>query len=114
MFAAPPTIQAEIFARLPEDLRIHGRHTDWSRERGGGPLHSFLEGPAFDRAGNLYCNRLGEPTARIASPAGIRTTNVAYGGADRRDLYITEAEDGCILRARLPVPGRAMFSHRDA
>lgn len=309
MFAPPPTIGAEVFARLPEPLRIHDRHTDWSRMRGGGPLHSFLEGPAFDRAGNLYCtdlnhgrifrispagewhvfadydggpnglkihrdgrifavcrkygvisfdpvtgrrsivaerengrpfdglndlcfadngdlyftdpggssqrnpvgrvlrltpsgeisviadrlpypnglvlspgqetlfvaltrplsvirisllpdlkgqqhfhwgtfiqlsgglagpdgmavdihgglavahagmaavwvfDRLGEPTARIASPTGIRTTNVAYGGPERRDLYITESEDGCILRARLPVPGRPMFSHRDA
>jgi len=309
MFAAPPLIQAELFSRLPEHLRIHGRETDWSRRRGGGPLHSFLEGPAFDRAGNLYCvdlnhsrifrvspagqwevfadydggpnglkihrdgrifvvdrkygvisfdpasgqrstvidryegkpfnglndlcfadngdlyftdpgassmksptgrvmrltqageigvvvdglpypnglvlspaqdtlfvaltrtlqvirvsllpdakgerhyhygcfvqlsgglagpdgmaidregglavahagfgavwlfDRLGEPVARIASPTGIRTTNVAYGGPDGRDLYITESEDGAILRARLKVPGRPMFSHRDA
>jgi gluconolactonase len=309
MFAAPPTIQAEIFTRLPEHLRIHGVETGWSRLRGGGPLHSFLEGPAFDRAGNLYCtdlnhgrilrispagewevfaeydggpnglkihrdgrifvvcrkygvvsfdpltgrrstvaeresgrsfdglndlcfadngdlyftdpggssqrnpvgrvlrmtaggeisvvadrlpypnglvlspgqetlyvaltrplsvirisllpdlkgvqhfnwgtslqlsgglagpdgmavdktgglavahaglgavwvfDRLGEPTARIVSPAGVRTTNVAYGGPEMRDLYITESEDGCILRARLPVAGHAMFSHRTA
>ena len=308
MFVAPPTIQAEIFTRLPEHLRIKGVHTDWSRLRGDPPMHSFLEGPSFDRAGNLYCtdlnhgrifrisptgewevfadydggpnglkihrdgrifavcrkhgvvsfdpatgqrttivdrengrpfdglndlcfadngdlyftdpggasmrnpvgrvlrltpsgevtvvadglaypnglvlspdqktlfvaitrtlqvirisllpdlegvqhfhygcliqlsgglagpdgmaidrdgglavahaglgavwvfNRLGEPTHRIASPAGIRTTNVAYGGPDGRDIYITESEDGCILRARLPVPGRPMFSHLD-
>ncbi len=308
MFAAPPTIQAEIVTRLPDALRID-RETDWSRARGGGPLHSFLEGPAFDQTGNLYCtdlnhgrifritpagtwdvfadygggpnglkfgpdgriyvvcrregviafdagsgqrtvvaegfagkpfvglndlcfadngdlyftdpghssqrnpdgrvfrlardgelslvcdglpypnglvlspdqatlfvaltrplsvirisllanargerehhwgtflqfsgglagpdgmavdeagglavahsglatvwlfDRLGQPTARIVSPAGIRTTNVAYGGADRRDLTITESEQGCILRARVPVAGRAMFPHRTA
>jgi gluconolactonase len=308
MFAAPPTIQAEIFARLPDALRID-RETPWSRSRGGAALHSFLEGPSFDAAGNLYCtdlnhgrifriaptgawetfadygggpnglkfgpdgriyvvcrkegviafdaasgrrsvlaqgyegkpfvgindlsfadngdlyftdpghssqrkpdgrvfrmapggaislvcdglpypnglvlspdqgtlfvaltrplsvirislladeqgvrhyhwgtflqlsgglagpdgiaideqgglavahsglasvwifDRLGQPTARIVSPAGIRTTNVAYGGADRRDLYITESEQGCILRARVPVAGRALFPHRAA
>lgn len=307
MFAAPPVIEAEIYTRLPEELRLHDRPTEWSRRRGDPPLHSFLEGPAFDRAGNFYCtdlnhgrifritpgrrwevfaeydggpnglkihrdgrifvacrkygviafdpvtarrtviadrergrpfnalndlcfadngdlyftdpgasslgnpvgrvlrltpagevsviaeglpytnglvlsprqdmlfvaitrslqvirisllpdgagrrhyasgcfvqmsgglagpdgmavdergsiavahagfgavwlfNRLGEPMARINSPDGIRTTNVAYGGADGRDLFITESEDGAILRARMPVPGRAMFSHQ--
>jgi gluconolactonase len=59
-------------------------------------------------------DRLGQPAARIVSPAGIRTTNVAYGGPDRRDLYITESEQGCILRARVEVPGRAMFPNRGA
>jgi gluconolactonase len=44
-----------VFTRLPDRLRISDRETDWSRSRGSGPLHSFLEGPAFDRAGNLFC-----------------------------------------------------------
>jgi len=52
---APLTIPTRVFARLPDDLRIRDRDTGWSRARGCGPLHSFLEGPAFDRAGNLYC-----------------------------------------------------------
>jgi gluconolactonase len=56
-------------------------------------------------------SRIGEPLFRIRSAAGIRTTNVAYGGEDRRTLYITESEQGAILRVRLPTPGRAMFSH---
>ena len=55
MFAAPPDVQTEVFARLPEALRIRDTHTRWSLHRGGPPLHSFLEGPAFDRAGRLYC-----------------------------------------------------------
>ena len=42
------------------------------------------------------------------SIAGLFTTNVAYGGADGRDLYITESEIGTILRARMPVPGKPM------
>lgn len=303
MFGAPPVIQTEIFTRLPDALRRSGE-TAWSLERGSGPLHSFLEGPAFDRAGNLYCvdichgrifrippsgewqvfaeydgqpnglkihrdgrifvtdqrlgllifeprtgerltrlagppgasfaalndlcfaddgtlyftdpghssleaptgrvyrwreggtpelladrlpypnglvldhsggtllvalsrslqimraplppgggpatkcavfiqlsgglagpdglaldeagglavahsglgtvwlfDRLGEPVARVKSCAGIRTTNLTYGGPDRRTLYITEAEQGAILRARVSSPGRAPFSH---
>ncbi len=59
-----------------------------------------------------HVSAIGEPLARIRSCAGIRTTNVAYGGVDLRSLYVTEAEEGVILRARMPVPGRAMFSHR--
>ena len=35
----------------------------------------------------------------------MRTTNAAYGDADRQSLFITEAEQGVILKARLPVPG---------
>lgn len=298
MFAAPPTVETEVFARLPDALRIRDRHTPWSLHRGGPPLHSFLEGPAFDRAGRLYCvdvchgrifratggvdwevfaeydgnpnglkihrdgrifvadhkrgilcldpvtgsrtiladgfrgpndlvfadngdlyftdpgesglndphgrvfrlrpdgnvdllaeglpypnglvldpaqnvlyvavsrslqvlrmplregrvyksglflqlsgglagpdglavcdngslvvvhagfgtvwvfSPLGEPVARVRSSAGIRTTNVAFDPIDRRLLYVTEAEDGVILRAQLDRPGRPMFSHR--
>ncbi len=53
----------------------------------------------------------GEPAARIRSCAGFATTNVAYGGADRRRLYITESETGQVLAADVAVPGRSMFSH---
>jgi gluconolactonase len=54
---------------------------------------------------------LGEPLARIRSCAGIRTTNVAFGGPDNKSLFITEAEHGVILRARLGFAGRPMYSH---
>ena len=56
-----------------------------------------------------YVSAVGEPLGRIRSCAGMRTTNVAYDG---QDLYVTEASEGVILRARLPVAGRAMYSHR--
>lgn len=52
----------------------------------------------------------GEPMLRVQSKFGHHTTNVAYGGADRRTLYITESETGTILTAPMPVPGRRMFS----
>ncbi len=54
---------------------------------------------------------LGEPLYRVKSCAGIRTTNLAYGGADRKSLYITESEAGVILKAQVPVAGNVMFSH---
>jgi gluconolactonase len=56
---------------------------------------------------------LGEPMLRIRSPGGLLTTNCAYGGPDKRTLYITESKTGSILTAPMPVPGRQMFSHQE-
>jgi gluconolactonase len=83
----------------------------------GGP-----DGIAIDETGGLAVahaglgcvwlfDRLGEPVARIKSCTGIRTTNLAYGGPDRRTLYITESESGTILKAKVPHPGNVLFSH---
>lgn len=83
---------------------------------GGGP-----DGLAIDEDGNLAVAHVGlgavwlfssrgEPMLRINSPLGTLTTNIAYGGPDRKVLYITESESGSILTAPMPVPGRRMFS----
>jgi len=48
---------------------------------------------------------------RIKSPKGLLTTNCAYGGPDRRTLYITESKSGTVLAADMPVAGRPMYSH---
>jgi len=80
------------------------------------------DGLALDEAGNLAVvhaqagtvwlfSPIGEPLYRIRSCTGMRTTNVAFGGVDGRTLFITEAEQGAILRARLPHAGRPMYSH---
>jgi gluconolactonase len=78
---------------------------------GSGP-----DGLALDTHGNLavahpglgaawlFSDR-GEPLLRIDSPVSAVITNCAYGGPDGRDLYLTEAESGVVLRARLPHPG---------
>ncbi len=60
------------------------------------------------------CSPLGEVAARIQSPAGIRTTNVAFGVDDPYELFITESEHGVVLKARLPVAGLPLFSHAQA
>jgi gluconolactonase len=81
------------------------------------------DGLAMDEAGNLavvhayigrvwLLNKKAEPICYVHSCAGEGTTNVAYGGADRRTLYITESATGTILQAQMPVPGRTMFSHK--
>lgn len=55
---------------------------------------------------------VGEPILRVRCPVGRSTTNVAFGGAGSRELYITEAESGTVLRAVLPFGGLPLFSHQ--
>jgi gluconolactonase len=58
----------------------------------------------------LFSNK-GVPLYRVESCKGNMITNVAYGGDERRFLYMTESQTGTVLRAEMPTPGRAMFSH---
>ncbi|MBI2318204.1 MAG: SMP-30/gluconolactonase/LRE family protein, partial [Betaproteobacteria bacterium] len=53
----------------------------------------------------------GEPFYRVQSRPGDMTTNIAYGGPDRRTLYITDSSTGTILMARVPTAGRVLYSH---
>jgi len=48
---------------------------------------------------------------RIQSPRSDTVTNCAYGGPDRKTLYVVDSVAGCVLTARLPTAGRAMYSH---
>jgi gluconolactonase len=85
---------------------------------GAGP-----DGLALDESGGLLVahaglgsvwafDALGEVRARIRTPAGVLATNLAFGGHDNKDLFITESASGSILRARWDTPGKRMFSHR--
>jgi len=82
------------------------------------------DGLALDQSGHVVVahptvgavwvfSRIGEPLYYLKSCAREMTTNVAYGGDDNRTLYITESRSCSILMARLPVPGKTMFSHTD-
>lgn len=46
-------------------------------------------------------SRLGEPKLVLRSPEGLDVTAAAFGGADGRTLYVTEAESGTILVASM-------------
>jgi gluconolactonase len=54
MFAAPPVITTQIFATVPDELQLKHRPNFVSTLLGR-PIGSFLEGPSFDRHGDLYC-----------------------------------------------------------
>ena len=61
----PPEVRdTEVFTRLPDRFRRIGVRSDWAdANRGGQPTDSFLEGPVFDAAGNLYVTDI--PFGRI-------------------------------------------------
>lgn len=70
MFEPPENIATEVFAEIPAEYR-RVRRSAWSdARRGGKPVHSFLEGPSFDRQGNLYVTDI--PFGRIFRVAPSR------------------------------------------
>lgn len=74
-------IRAEVFTKLPDELRISGRSSDWvDANKPGGDVPSFLEGPSFDRDGNLFCVDI--PWGRIfrITPSGDWSVAADYGG----------------------------------
>lgn len=95
MYAPPEIIETEIFARLPDKFRRKDPDNPWVIvNRRGMPADSFLEGPSFDRAGNLYIVDI--PYGRVfrISPAGEFTLVAEYDG-EPNGLKI--AKDGRIV-----------------
>jgi gluconolactonase len=79
-FARLELIKAEIFTSLPAKFRAR-RRTTWSdANRQGAEVDSFLEGPSFDRAGNLYVVDI--PFGRVfrITPRGEWELVIQYDG----------------------------------
>ncbi len=88
-------------------------------------LSGGLSGPdgmALDNTGGVWVahagngcvwgfSQTGEPVYRVKSETGMTTTNLAFGGEENSELFITESETGKILRAEVGIPGRLMYSH---
>ena len=105
MFVAPPTVEAEVFAALPERLRMRGEASEWrDGQPGDQPDHSLLEGPAFDREGNLWCVDIAYGRIFRISPGGEYETILAYDGepnglafhADGR-LFVADYKNGIMV-----------------
>lgn len=102
MFAAPPVIETKIFASLPDELRIRNGMSDVAQVLGK-PFDSFLEGPSFDRQGNLYC--VDVPHGRVfrVNPQGAFELLIEYEGEPNglkihRDgrLFIADRRNGIV------------------
>ncbi len=76
MFAAPPVIKTEVFARLPDSLRV----VQNPRTQSGVPRDSFLKGPSFDRDGNLYVVNIPYGQVLRVSPGGEFTSVATWDG----------------------------------
>ncbi len=88
----------EVFAQLP----------------GGDP-----DGIAFDQSGQLYVAHFGGAAVFVLAPGGSvsrkiaapgkKPTNVEFGGADMRTLYLTEVETNAVYKMRCETPGLSLF-----
>jgi len=97
LYPPPQDIQTEVFARLPESLHHNARSAWADASKSGVRLAGFLEGPSFDRDGNLYLVDI--PFGRIfrLSPDGKDWTVVADYEGEPNGLKIRN--DGVIFIA---------------
>ena len=110
MFAAPQLIQTEVFAEVPQSLRkTHVPAERIAAGGGGTPAGSFLEGPSFDRAGNLYVVDI--PFGRIfrISPQGKLDVVAEYDGEPNglrihRDgrIFVADHKNGIMRLSNAP------------
>jgi len=102
LLQAPQVRDTEVFTRLPERFRRTGVRSDWAdANRAGQPTDSFLEGPVFDAAGNLYVSDI--PFGRIfrIDPAGEWEQVAEWDGEPNglkflndRELIVTDYRNG--------------------
>ena len=59
----------------------------------------------------LRYDRFGRLTHYLEPDCGLFCTNVAYGGADMRSLFVVDSGGDRILRGEMPAAGKPMFSH---
>ena len=77
--------------------------------------YKFFDSLAVEASGNICVATIGECGISVVSPDGtlvdfvvtddVFTTNIAFGGADMRDAYITLSGSGRLVKMRWPRPG---------
>ena len=81
MYAVPPSVTATEFLRIPERFHIIHKTSAWAEvQLHGAPSPVFLEGPSFDRNGNLWVVDI--PWGRLfrITPAGDVSCELEYDG----------------------------------
>ena len=105
LLQAPQVRDTEVFTRMPDRLRRTGVRSGWAdANRGGQPTDSFLEGPVFDGAGNLYVTDI--PFGRIfrIDPQGQWEQVAEWEGEPNgmkflndRQLLVTDYRNGLMV-----------------
>ena len=119
MYGMTKAVPAREFSRVPEQFRKNKKSSWGDANAAGMELDAFLEGPSFDRAGNLYVTDI--PFGRVfrVSPAGDWTLITEYDGwpnglkihKDGR-IFLTDYKRGIMLLE--PATGKvtALVDHR--
>jgi len=103
LLQAPQVRELDLFTTMPEHFRRRQRSAWADANRGGVVTDSFLEGPVFDDAGNLYVTDI--PWGRVfrIDPAGDWTLVAEYDGEpngmklmDAGTLLITDYKHGLL------------------
>lgn len=120
LYAPPVEVVTQQFTSLPEHFRIGDGNSDWvAANKPGQKVHSFLEGPSFDRQGNLYVTDI--PYGRIfrISPKGEWSLVVQYDGWPNglkihRDgrIFIADYKQGILLLDPETKQIRPLLTHR--
>ena len=92
MYGAPPVIATEVFARYPDHLLVRPKH------------RSLLEGPSFDREGNLFAVNVRHGQILKVSRDGTFSAAAQYDGAPNglkihRDgrIFVADHEAGVLI-----------------
>ena len=100
VYAAPPVVKTEVFARVPDSQRAQEN----PRKQSGVVRDCFLEGPSFDRDGNLYVTNIPYRQIFKVSPDGEFTVVASYDGEPKglkihRDgrIFIADHKQGLML-----------------
>jgi gluconolactonase len=89
----PPVREAEVFTAMPQRFRRTGARSAWAvANRGGAETDSFLEGPVFDGAGNLYVTDI--PFGRVfrIDPAGEWEQVAEFDGEPNGMKFLNDRE----------------------
>ena len=107
LLTSPKVRELEVWSSMPAHFRNTGVRSVWAdANQGGKAIDSFLEGPVFDRAGNLYVTDI--PFGRIfkIDAQGEWRLVAAYDGEpngmkfwDEGTLLITDYKNGLVKLA---------------
>ena len=106
MFSAPPILGTEVFARIPDGFRKPGQISAERLQAGKGTLKTdcFIEGPSFDRDGNLFLVDIAFGQIYRVSPQGAVALVLEYDGEPNglkihRDgrIFVADHKNGLML-----------------
>jgi gluconolactonase len=101
-----PDVQtAQVWTTMPSHLRYKGVRSEWAdANRGGQPIDSFIEGPVFDKLGNLYVTDIVFGRVFRIDAGGIWEPVIEYDGEPNgmkflsdTELLITDYKNGLML-----------------